>query len=270
MAFSTEVFSDESYGIASSTADRINGTFINKTQESSFDIIDIEDALILDEELISIAYKPNKKTLLHYYMESYFIAEWNYLRRKSDTFFPKYILPLLNELNIQYKNERNFTSYEEYNYHLYNLLINNCNKYINEAFNILFENRNLMKNFNILVSELILKIEQQQYPKYLSDDGRIKRYPRWNKWLKDALFYREKGCCAHCGCDLSGTVAIRNQINIVHIVPLTRGGTNDPTNLQILCSTCNKKNIILVQKLEITNIYFGRGLTKPWKMNNIS
>jgi len=241
MAFSNEVFSDESYGIASSTADRINETFIQKTQEENgCDIIDIEDALVFDKILIYVAYKPSKKTLLHYFMESYYIAELNYLRRKSDSFFPKYIFPLLDELKVKYsKNTTN--SYQEYNYYLYDLLINNCNKYINEAFNILFDDRNLMKNFSILVSKLILKIEKEQYPKFLKDDGIIKRYSNWNKWLQEALVYREKGCCANCGCDLSGIIAIKNKINIDHIVPLTKGGTNDPTNLQILCSTCNKK-----------------------------
>ncbi|MDN5053058.1 HNH endonuclease signature motif containing protein [Aliarcobacter butzleri] len=241
MAFSNETFSDESYGIASSTADRINGTFIQKTQgENGCDIIDIEDALVFDERLIYVTYKPSKKTLLHYYMKNYFIAEFNYLRRKTDLSFPEYIFPLLNELKVKYNNNTT-NSYEEYNYYLYNLLINNCDKYINEAFNILFEDRNLMKNFSISVSKLIQKIKKQQYPKFLADDGKIKRYSNWNKWLQEALFYREKGRCANCGCDLSGTIAINNKINIDHIIPLTKGGTNDPTNLQILCSTCNKK-----------------------------
>ena len=175
MAFSNETFSDESYGIASSTADRINGTFIQKTQgENGCDIIDIEDALVFDERLIYVTYKPSKKTLLHYYMKNYFIAEFNYLRRKTDLSFPEYIFPLLNELKVKYNNNTT-NSYEEYNYYLYNLLINNCDKYINEAFNILFEDRNLMKNFSISVSKLIQKIKKQHYPKFLAEDGKIKR-----------------------------------------------------------------------------------------------
>lgn len=240
MAFSKEIFSDESYGIASSTADRINEVYVLKSQPDGCDIIDIEEALEFNTSLIEIAYKPNKKTLLHNFIKKYFWEEFNYLRRKTDYDFPQYIFPLLDELQIKY-NKTSDDSYEIYNMYLFNLLINNCDKYIHEAFNILFEDRNLMKNFSILVSKLIPELKYKNYPQYLKADGIIKRYSHWNKWLKDGLFYREKGCCANCACDLSGIIAISNKIHIDHIVPLTKGGTNDPTNLQILCSKCNLK-----------------------------
>ena len=33
----------------------------------------------------------------------------------------------------------------------------------------------------------------------------------------------------------------KEKLEIDHIVPLSRGGTNDISNLQIMCSSCNKK-----------------------------
>jgi 5-methylcytosine-specific restriction endonuclease McrA len=41
--------------------------------------------------------------------------------------------------------------------------------------------------------------------------------------------------------DLSGLVNIENSENYDHIVPLASYGLNDVTNIQLLCSKCNKK-----------------------------
>jgi 5-methylcytosine-specific restriction endonuclease McrA len=40
--------------------------------------------------------------------------------------------------------------------------------------------------------------------------------------------------CAECKCRLSST-----EYHVDHIMPLSKGGTNWPTNLQILCASCN-------------------------------
>lgn len=47
-----------------------------------------------------------------------------------------------------------------------------------------------------------------------------------------ALLLGQGGLC-HCGCD------IRNNYTIDHKTPLSRGGTNWPWNLQLLCRPCN-------------------------------
>lgn len=46
------------------------------------------------------------------------------------------------------------------------------------------------------------------------------------------LFSRFNRQCARCGSF--------GQIEIDHIQPVARGGTNDPTNLQLLCKPCNR------------------------------
>ena len=58
------------------------------------------------------------------------------------------------------------------------------------------------------------------------------------------ILYKNKTIRSICilQCDgylYSGTLNIGNSGNYDHIVPLAKGGLNDVTNLQLLCSTCN-------------------------------
>jgi hypothetical protein len=44
----------------------------------------------------------------------------------------------------------------------------------------------------------------------------------------------------HSSCRLCGTTATEGaSLEVDHIVPVSRGGTNDPHNLQTLCHACN-------------------------------
>lgn len=49
----------------------------------------------------------------------------------------------------------------------------------------------------------------------------------------DALYRAQNGKCAYCGCDLD------TSYHIDHIQPLSRGGSNWPTNLALACADCN-------------------------------
>jgi 5-methylcytosine-specific restriction endonuclease McrA len=40
---------------------------------------------------------------------------------------------------------------------------------------------------------------------------------------------------------LTGTIVTGEELHYDHIVPLAEGGTNDPTNFQLLCGQCNLK-----------------------------
>jgi 5-methylcytosine-specific restriction endonuclease McrA len=39
--------------------------------------------------------------------------------------------------------------------------------------------------------------------------------------------------CAYCGCDIS------EDFHVDHIIPLAKGGTNEPDNICLSCPTCN-------------------------------
>lgn len=46
----------------------------------------------------------------------------------------------------------------------------------------------------------------------------------------------QKGLCAYCGADLLGA-----GYHVDHVHPISRGGSNGPENLQLLCPPCNRR-----------------------------
>lgn len=46
-------------------------------------------------------------------------------------------------------------------------------------------------------------------------------------------YERQKGKCYWCG------VSVGSKYHVDHVIPITRGGSNDPSNLVISCPTCN-------------------------------
>ena len=49
-----------------------------------------------------------------------------------------------------------------------------------------------------------------------------------------AQLKRQEGRCYYCG------VKLDKGYDVDHVVPITRGGNNDPSNLVIACPTCNR------------------------------
>ncbi|MHC8361755.1 HNH endonuclease [Pseudomonas sp. LS2P72] len=98
---------------------------------------------------------------------------------------------------------------------------------VTEVFTLLFADREAMKAFNLKIA--------------MSLEKRTPRCTYWPKWLERALFCREKGLCAICKSDLTSLFHVCGKLAIDHIVPIALNGVNDPTNLQILCESCNGK-----------------------------
>lgn len=57
--------------------------------------------------------------------------------------------------------------------------------------------------------------------------GRISAYTRRVVWDRDG------GVCVHCGAT--------EDLHFDHIVPVSRGGSGSPANVELLCRTCNLK-----------------------------
>ena len=54
--------------------------------------------------------------------------------------------------------------------------------------------------------------------------------------VKEPLMDETGGVCAHCGAPLDRY----GNMTVDHVIPLNRGGTNDPENLTVLCEGCNQ------------------------------
>ena len=53
--------------------------------------------------------------------------------------------------------------------------------------------------------------------------------------IRYEILKRDNFCCQACGAKASAD----SPLHVDHIVPRKHGGTNDPSNLQVLCATCN-------------------------------
>jgi len=113
---------------------------------------------------------------------------------------------------------------------------------IEEIFFILFMNRKFLKKFNMELSGTFEMLEDEDITliskSYLKKNKILLR-KKIPSWAKKAVFYRDRGVCVYCKKDLSGLLNISNKYHIDHIVPLSKFGFNDISNLQLLCESCN-------------------------------
>ncbi|MAL96781.1 MAG: HNH endonuclease [Haliea sp.] len=114
---------------------------------------------------------------------------------------------------------------------------------VDEVFYVLFQNRTLLMVFNEMMADALETNQPTEAPEELASNftksGTIKRR-NIPKWVKKAVYFRDRGRCVLCNKDLSGTLNLDNQENFDHIVPLARYGLNDVTNIQLLCKECNQ------------------------------
>ena len=71
-----------------------------------------------------------------------------------------------------------------------------------------------------------------------SNERRIQPTSRvsWPKGLKQELMRRQDNTCVYCG-----HRRIARSLDIDHILPAVRGGSNDTSNLQVICRPCNQR-----------------------------
>jgi hypothetical protein len=115
---------------------------------------------------------------------------------------------------------------------------------VSEAFYITFANRRLLLNLNLMLSRQIEGKDLDEVPEdclnCFAANGMLRRYPL-PQWVKDAVFFRDRGRCVFCRRDLSGLITVGSDKNFDHVVPLAQGGLNDVTNIQLLCDECNAR-----------------------------
>lgn len=67
------------------------------------------------------------------------------------------------------------------------------------------------------------------------------RYKGKRRWRIRNLITKYRGVCVGCGCNVTLEHNADDQATVDHIVPKSAGGSEDFTNLQLLCRNCNQK-----------------------------
>ena len=60
----------------------------------------------------------------------------------------------------------------------------------------------------------------------------IKTRRSFTDWDRTTIFYRDGWRCLRCG--------KKSHLTVDHIIPVSRGGSSHPENLQTLCKKCNE------------------------------
>lgn len=116
-------------------------------------------------------------------------------------------------------------------------------KLTHEVFYVLFNNRNLLLRFNYIMIDFLNEYpldysNEKEFCNLFSKEFVLKRI-NIPQWVKNAIFFRDRGVCCKCQTDLSGLLKLNFERHFDHIVPLAQGGINDVSNIQLLCSSCN-------------------------------
>ena len=112
------------------------------------------------------------------------------------------------------------------------------------AYSMLNRASRKLKNYNVVNLETMQQIEDvhKNKRKQFSQAERVK------------IYNNSKGRCAICGKFIP-----YDSFTVDHIIPLAKGGTNEMSNLQVACNTCNLiKQDILPEDLmkKLTEIIF--------------
>lgn len=200
-----------------------------------------EEFLINDlNEFHEILSKPRKKTLLHKFIYNLRIDEMEQESGWLDwsEIVERYAAPMISagiEVPSWFnENDIEFSDYQE----LYDLRARVVEVASDAAFYLLFNDRVFLYDFQKYVQPVVKKLKVSETP-ILKKDGVLKRPTHIPEWLRGAIFHRDKGRCQMCYRDITGLVTPGNDRHMDHMIPLEESGINDPTNFQLLCSSCN-------------------------------
>jgi hypothetical protein len=182
--------------------------------------------------------KPQQYTLLHTFISSVNgFGIQHYLGKVGEESIIADYGPLLDGANIS----RPIWFTEQYvSDHIYELsgILETATETISEAaFQLLFADRTFLYEFSRFIQPFIGRLQPNEH-QCIASPGVIKR-SHFPAWLKNAVFHRDKGRCQLCGCDLTNILVPTVSRHIDHMVPLKLSGTNDPTNFQLTCGSCN-------------------------------
>ncbi|MHA1522611.1 MAG: HNH endonuclease, partial [Promethearchaeota archaeon] len=90
-------------------------------------------------------------------------------------------------------------------------------------------------NISKYVSQAKLKHNKIVNDGALNENNSSKRSRYISKEIKEIVKARDNYCCVRCGKEEAWNV----QLHVDHIIPFSKGGSNNADNLQTLCASCN-------------------------------
>jgi len=187
------------------------------------------------EEYLRIISRPQKKSLLHYLIHDLALSDWgheitHWKLNQLEDFFRAHDETIPRKL-------KNWT--EGNSDKLWNRLERPLKKLEDATFHLLFGDRNTLLNFNKMLAGKVVLLGPDDHSSF-KKQGVLKRPTYIPTWLRKAIFHRDQGRCQLCQRDLTGLINPLTDQEFDHLWPLAKSGTNDPTNFQLLCKSCNR------------------------------
>lgn len=209
-----------------------------------------EDFVNCSENIfISNIYKPNKYSLLHIFLEN---ISYESLEDSLSSIPPSEMIEEIDHF-MQYTRIPRPSWFSDIDNPKYkNKFLTIAEKVAHyeakAAFEILYRDKEFLLNFQLRIKDIIDNKIDKTHSSF-NKKGNIKRV-HIPAWLKQAIFYRDKGICQMCRKDVSGLFNHYKELNYDHLLPLGAGGTNDSTNFILLCKECNQKKKAKIIKFE--------------------
>ena len=166
------------------------------------DFVDYQDSLFAEGVGL-----PQKHTLLHVFLEnleavSLEPALWNISHSENFEFLESYLRVAGVKLPAWFR-EDDIDNHSEEVKALFPCAVATAAQ---SAFEILFNDREFLYEFQLQLKEVIQRDDTPHPAKYYEDNGRVKRPGYLPQWLRKAVYLRDRGRCQHCFKDVSGIV----------------------------------------------------------------
>ncbi|NHO33732.1 HNH endonuclease [Acetobacter fallax] len=219
-------------------SDHVNDEVISPKEISDWVFPDFLENKNL-EDLHERLAKPQKNTLLHSFIFNLTDFTNDYVIKKAVEVECDYFRTLISNADLTIPSWLNENEVSHHKGELSNTCKTALRVILPSVFHILFSDRIFLFEFQQRIAKYVKTLTMEQYPRLLKADGVVHRSTYYPSWLQRAIFYRDQGRCQLCFCEISGLSSPNIKVHLDHMVPLAAGGSNDPTNFQLACESCN-------------------------------